>query len=69
MPITALMGLLAACAPGGSERPCFALVPYAAATQSRAAVELAALPHDAVLARLVEDYGELRARIRGACGG
>jgi hypothetical protein len=36
--------------------------------QQRAADELAALPPDSVLARMIEDYGELRARIRGTCG-
>ena len=29
---------------------------------------LAALPAEAVLARMIDDYGDLRARIRGACG-
>ena len=61
------MALLSACGPGGSDRPCFALVPYSAETQSRAAAELAALPRDAALVRMIDDYGELRARIRGAC--
>jgi len=68
VPIIALMGLLSACVPGDSERSCFALVPYSGETQSQAAVELAALPRDAALVRMIDDYGELRARIRGACG-
>lgn len=68
LPSIALMGLLSACVPGGSDRPCFALVPYSAGTQNQAAVELAALPRDTALVRMIEDYGELRARIRGACG-
>jgi hypothetical protein len=60
--------LLAGCAAAGSDGPlCPALVPYPPEVQMRAADELAALPPDSVLARLVEDYGELRARIRGAC--
>jgi hypothetical protein len=42
-------------------------VPYPPELQMRAADELAALPPDSVLARMIEDYGELRARIRGAC--
>jgi hypothetical protein len=42
-------------------------VPYPPAVQHRAADEFAALPPDSVLARLIDDYGELRARIRGAC--
>jgi hypothetical protein len=61
--------LLAGCATAGSDGPlCPVLVPYPAEVQLRAADELAALPPDSVLARLIEDYGELRARIRGACG-
>ncbi len=68
LPSIALMALLSACAAGGSDRPCFALVPYSAEIQRQAAAELAALPRDAALARMIDDYGELRARIRGACG-
>jgi hypothetical protein len=61
--------LLAGCATAGSDGPlCPALVPYPAHVQIQAADELAALPPDSVLARLIDDYGELRARIRGACG-
>ena len=61
--------LLAGCATAGSDGPvCPALVPYPADVQQRAADELATLPLDSALARLIEDYGELRARIRGACG-
>jgi hypothetical protein len=61
--------LLAGCATAGSDGPlCPALVPYSPAMQQRAADELAALPRGSVLARMIEDYGELRARIRGACG-
>lgn len=62
------MALLGACAPAGSEPACFALVPYSPAVQVRAAEELAALPDGSVLARMIDDYGDLRARIRGACG-
>jgi hypothetical protein len=43
-------------------------VPYPPEVQRRAADELAVLPPDSVLARMIDDYGELRARIRGACG-
>jgi hypothetical protein len=61
--------LLAGCAAAGSDGPlCPALVPYSPAMQQQAADELAALPPDSVLARMIEHYGELRARIRGACG-
>ena len=61
--------LLAGFATAGSDGPlCPALVPYPAEVQQRAADELGALPPDSVLARLIDDYGELRARIRGACG-
>ena len=57
--------LLAAC--GRSYTPCPALVPYSAEVQTAAAVELRALPPGAVLARMVEDYGDLRARVRAMC--
>lgn len=61
--------LLAGCATAGSDGPiCPALVPYPPDVQIRASDELAALPPDSVLARLIADYGELRARIRGTCG-
>ena len=62
------MALLSACAQAGSEPACLALVPYSHAAQMQAAEELAALPTGAVLARMIDDYGDLRARIRGACG-
>ena len=62
------MALLGACTPTGSEPVCFALVPYSHAVQVQAAEDLAALPAGSVLARMIDDYGDLRARIRGACG-
>jgi hypothetical protein len=62
------MALLSACAPPGSEPACFALVRYSHAAQVQAAEELAALSDGSVLARMIDDYGDLRARIRGACG-
>ena len=68
--IVALAALLSGCATGGSDvRPamCGWLVPYTPAFQTRAAAELAALEPASAIARLVEDYGELRARIRAAC--
>lgn len=40
---------------------------YAPAMQVRAAEELDAMPPESALRVLVEDYGELRARIRAAC--
>jgi hypothetical protein len=43
-------------------------VPYPLEFQRRAAAELVALPPGSALARMIDDYGELRARIRGACG-
>ena len=68
LPSIALMALLTACAPAGSEPVCFALVPYDAQTQRQAAAELAAQPDGSVLVRMIDDHGDLRARIRGACG-
>jgi hypothetical protein len=65
----ALTVLLAGCATAGSDGLlCQALVPYPPEVQRRAADELAVLPPDSALARMIDDYGELRARIRGACG-
>ena len=68
LPSIALTALLGACAPVGSEPVCFALVPYSRSAQVQAAEELAALPAGTVLVRMIDDYGDLRARIRGACG-
>ena len=68
LPSIALMALLGACAPVASEPVCFALVPYSHAVQIQAADELVALPNGSVLARLIDDYGDLRARIRGTYG-
>ena len=68
LPNIALMALLTACAPAGFEPACFALVPYSHAAQVQAAEELAALRVGTVVARMIDDYGDLRARIRGACG-
>lgn len=62
------MALLGACAPAGSEPACLALVPYSHVVQVQAAEELAALPAGTVVARMIVDYGDLRARMRGACG-
>jgi hypothetical protein len=47
---------------------CGWVVAYPPALQAQAAAELAALEPASAIARLVEDYGELRARIRAACG-
>jgi len=67
--IAVAAGLLAACTTAGSDRPvCDALVIYDRPTQARAAAELSALVEGAALLRLIEDYGELRARVRAACG-
>jgi hypothetical protein len=68
LPSIALTALLTACAPAGFEPACLALVPYDARIQREAAEELAALPAGTVVARMIDDYGDLRARIRGACG-
>lgn len=68
LPSIALMALLGACAPAGSEPACFALVPYSHAMQVQAAEEVAALPAGSALVRMIDDYGDLRARISGACG-
>jgi|APEBP8051073178_1049388.scaffolds.fasta_scaffold68117_2 hypothetical protein len=68
LPNIVLTALLGACAPVASEPACFALVPYDGQTQRQAAEELAVLPDGSPLARMIDDYGDLRARIRGICG-
>jgi alkanesulfonate monooxygenase SsuD/methylene tetrahydromethanopterin reductase-like flavin-dependent oxidoreductase (luciferase family) len=68
--IAATAALLTGCAAAGSDvRPaaCGWLVEYPPAVQARAAAELEALAPGAALRALVEDYGELRARLRAAC--
>lgn len=69
--IAATAALLTGCATGASDvRPsmCGWVVEYPPAMQARAAEELDALPSGSALRVLAEDYGELRARIRAACG-
>lgn len=68
---TLAAALLTGCAMGASDvRPamCDWLRVYSRDFQARAAGELGALPTSAALRVLVDDYGELRARIRAACG-
>lgn len=66
----AAMTLLSGCAAAGSDirhPACDWLVSYPREMQARAAEELAR--HDVpALRRLVEDCGELRARLRASCG-
>lgn len=68
--IGAMAALLTGCGTVSSEpRPamCDWLVAYSPSIQQRAATELDALPPASALRVLVDDYGELRARIRAAC--
>jgi len=46
---------------------CPSIVPYSPSVQKEAATELKALPSNSIVARMIEDYGELRARIRASC--
>ena len=57
---------LGACS-NGARLSCPALAPYSPAVQNMAAVELNSLPRESVIAKMIEDYGDLRARIRAAC--
>lgn len=67
--IAALGVLASACAAAISDRPyCPALEQYTPEFQARAGEALDRLAVDDPLRRLVEDYGELRARLRVACG-
>lgn len=66
--IAALAVLVTACATAVSDRPyCPALERYTPEFQARAGEALDRLAVDDPLRRLVEDYGELRARLRVAC--
>lgn len=68
--IAATAALLGGCGTASSDiRPamCGWVAEYAPAMQVRAAEELDAMPPESALRVLVEDYGELRARIRAAC--
>ncbi len=46
---------------------CPSIVPYSPSIQQGAAAELKALPSNSIVARMMEDYGELRAHIRASC--
>jgi len=46
---------------------CPSIIPYSPSIQQGAAVELKTLPSNSIVARMIEDYGELRARIRASC--
>lgn len=64
-PLIILYGVLTAC----STTPvavCPAIVPYSLEQQTKAAQELESLPRPSMLERFMQDYGELRARLR-AC--
>lgn len=60
--------LLAGCARVNSDLYCPYVMPYTLEVQRRAADELDRLPADSEVRRMIEDYGELRARLREACG-
>lgn len=69
--IVALTLSLSACATAASSPPpsvCPSLVPYTLEEQTAAAAELAALPAEAELGRMMGDYAVTRAEIR-ACRG
>ena len=61
---------LSACGMDGSETgaPCPPVVEYSAADQTRAALEVEALPEGAVIARMLSDFAVLRDQAR-ACSG
>ena len=64
----ALALLLTGCGGAVSNAGLPPLVVYAPEEQARAADSLEALPQGAVLRRMIEDYGTLRAMIRAAKG-
>ena len=70
-PATALMIAmlsLSACATAGSDAqaPCPPIVPYSAADQARAAIEVEALQENATVVRMLSDYAVMRDQAR-AC--
>lgn len=46
---------------------CLSVANYDRSTQTRALHEMEGLPQGSVLGRMIEDYGDLRARMRRAC--
>jgi len=63
--IAATVGLVSGCATEGTRPACPALVAYPAEMQRRVADEMdAAVKVGAAWPRLIEDYGDLRARCR-----
>lgn len=62
------VGLLTACNQAPSDPVLPPLKEYTRAEQAQAAGELKALPEGSVLARMVSDYGLLRAQLRGIKG-
>lgn len=62
----ALFMLVTGCAATAPVAICPAIVEYDAQTQSQAADELDALPAGSVLPRFMQDYRDLRAKLR-AC--
>ena len=68
--IAAMATLLTGCATGRSEGICpgLTLPAYSREMQTQAALELASLPRGAALRVIVNDAGELRARVRAVCG-
>ena len=58
---------LSACATVVSEPLCPPLAVYSQDFQNQAADELDALPEGSAVVSLIEDYGQLRDRIRSVC--
>ena len=69
--LVAVMGLLTACGTGASETPAVVsppLVDYDPAFRAAAADAVEALPADSPIIVLLEDCGELRAKVRALRG-
>lgn len=67
--IAAMATLLTGCVTGRSEGICpgLTLPTYSREMQTQAAFELASLPRGSALRVIVNDAGELRARVRAVC--
>lgn len=63
--------LLTGCATGITDRGACAAIPvheYSREMQTQAALELGTMPRGSAVRILVNDYGEMRARVRSVCG-
>ena len=69
--IAGMATLATGCAMAPSSQGACAAIPvqeYSRELQTQAALELGTMPRGSAVRVLVNDYGEMRARVRGVCG-